>query len=75
MGYYEIKTQRRGYSDNEMRPDIEPGSERVSGRKLVEAIDDAAAHGLGLQRQAEIGPDYIVSVSIVRDGKRIVIYP
>jgi hypothetical protein len=75
MPYYELKKLKRGYPPNELRPDIRPASDRGVGAELIEADDDDAAAAKGFQCQAEVGPDYIVTVSDVRDGQRVMIYP
>jgi len=75
MEYYELRALQRGYPPNEQRPDIRPASDRGGGSELIEAKDDEEAAATGLQRQTEVGPDFIVTVSVLRDGKRVRIYP
>ena len=75
MPYYELKKLKRGFPPNADRPDIRPASDRGVGSELFEAKDDDEAAAIGRQHELRLGSDYIVTVSDVRDGARVMIYP
>jgi len=74
---YKLKALKRGPAPDSMRPDIRPASDLVPGSRseCIEAGDDDEAAKVGMDRQAHLGNEYIVSVTVVRDGTSITVYP
>jgi hypothetical protein len=75
MPFYVLKKLKRGYPPHPSRPDIRPASDREAGSELFEAKDDDDAAQIGQRHEMRLGVDYIVTVSDIRDGERVMIYP
>jgi hypothetical protein len=75
MPYYDLKKLKRGFPPNALLPGIRPASDRDVGSELIQADNEDAAADIGRQREAELGPDYIIAVYELRDGQRVMIYP